>query len=107
MRRKKPEIARAAEELMEALRHRKPDAQDMKKLQALHRQMGRQLRDASDQQKWKRRASWCLGVFAVILIGHWILSVVEFDAAVSDAAIWVSELDSEFYWVLLAGFVAQ
>lgn len=107
VRRKKPEIARAAEELMEALRHRKPDAQDMKKLQALHRQMGRQLRDASDQQKWKRRASWCLGVFAVMLIGHWILSVVEFDAAVSDAAIWVSELDSEFYWVLLAGFVAQ
>jgi uncharacterized membrane protein YfcA len=106
-RRKKSSVSGAVDDLMEALRSTRPDQKELKKLQTLHAQIGKELQDGSEQLKWKRLATRSLAVFGVMLLGHWILSVIEFDSALADAAAWVGNLDSDFYWVLLAGFVAQ
>jgi uncharacterized protein len=56
---------------------------------------------------WKKIATRSLLVFAIMLIGHFILSYIPLkDFAVSTID-WYKTLDPNFHWMVLAGFLAQ
>lgn len=59
------------------------------------------------EQKWRRIASRSLFAFFFMFIGHLILSYVPFTQLFNDSKELVSSLDSTFYWMILAGFLAQ
>jgi siroheme synthase-like protein len=68
--------------------------------------------DVNDQrkateQRWKRVASYSLFAFFFMFLGHLVLSYIPFSNlwnSLSDAA---GNLDSSFYWMIFAGFLAQ
>ena len=63
--------------------------------------------DRRAENKWKRIASWSVGVFAVMLIGHFIFAYIPL-ASVADGAVgFYHSLDKNFPWMVLAGFLAQ
>jgi siroheme synthase-like protein len=57
--------------------------------------------------KWKRIASWFLFAFFFMFLGHLILSFIPFNALLTSTADFVQSFDSTFYWMILAGFLAQ
>ncbi|MGB8191711.1 MAG: TSUP family transporter, partial [Chitinophagaceae bacterium] len=59
------------------------------------------------EKKWRRIASWLVFAFFFMFVGHVILSYVPFsDLMVTIKGI-PKELDQQFYWMILAGFLAQ
>lgn len=59
------------------------------------------------EERWKKIATRSLLVFAIMLIGHFILSYIPMrDLAVSTVD-WYKTLDPNFHWMVLAGFLAQ
>lgn len=59
------------------------------------------------EQKWRRIASRSLFAFFFMFIGHLVLSYVPFTQLFTQSKELVSSLDSTFYWMILAGFLAQ
>lgn len=59
------------------------------------------------EQKWRRIASRSLFAFFFMFIGHLLLSYVPFTQLFAESKELVSSLDSTFYWMILAGFLAQ
>ncbi|HJU46104.1 MAG TPA: sulfite exporter TauE/SafE family protein, partial [Chitinophagaceae bacterium] len=59
------------------------------------------------ERRWRKIATYSLVSFALMLIGHFIFSYLPFQQIAHDAAGWYKTLDKSFYWVLLAGFLAQ
>lgn len=59
------------------------------------------------EQKWRRIASRSLFAFFFMFIGHLVLSYVPFTQLFTESKELVSSLDSTFYWMILAGFLAQ
>jgi siroheme synthase-like protein len=59
------------------------------------------------EQRWKKIASGFLFAFFFMFIGHLLLSYVPFAAILTESKNLVQSLDSTFYWMILAGFLAQ
>jgi uncharacterized protein len=59
------------------------------------------------ERRWKKIASGFLFAFFFMFIGHLILSYVPFTALFNDSKNFLQSLDSTFYWMILAGFLAQ
>ncbi len=56
---------------------------------------------------WKNIATYSVGAFALMLIGHFILSYVPVKGIADSTVQWYGTLDKNFHWMVLAGFLAQ
>jgi siroheme synthase-like protein len=56
---------------------------------------------------WKKIATYSVGAFALMLIGHFILSYVPVKGIADSTVQWYGTLDKSFHWMVLAGFLAQ
>jgi uncharacterized protein len=64
--------------------------------------------DASlSEKRWRRIASYSVGAFALMLIGHFIFSYIPFQSIANEAVDFYKGLDKNFPWMVLAGFLAQ
>nr|WP_294989460.1 TSUP family transporter [uncultured Sediminibacterium sp.] len=59
------------------------------------------------ERRWKKIASIFLFAFFFMFVGHLVLSYVPFTQLFSQSRELISSLDSTFYWMILAGFLAQ
>jgi len=59
------------------------------------------------EQRWKKIASWCLFAFFFMFTGHLALSYVPFGEILKNSTNLAQQLDHTFYWMILAGFLAQ
>ena len=59
------------------------------------------------EQRWKRIATWCLFAFFFMFVGYFILSYLPLNSVVDNVRTGITSLDSKFYWLILAGFLAQ
>lgn len=57
--------------------------------------------------KWRRIAKWSLVIFGSMLIGHFIFSYIPFKALANGTIDFYLQLDKNFGWIMLAGFLAQ
>ena len=57
--------------------------------------------------RWRKIATYSLLGFALMLIGHFIFSYLPFRQMADDTVKWYQTLDSNFHWMVLAGFLAQ
>ncbi|HMP95251.1 MAG TPA: TSUP family transporter, partial [Phnomibacter sp.] len=62
---------------------------------------------AEKAQKWRKVAQWSLIVFASMLIGHFIFSYINVRQVAGSIGSLYGQLDANFHWMLLAGFLAQ
>jgi siroheme synthase-like protein len=62
-------------------------------------------RDRAD--KWKQIATWSLVIFASMLIGYFLFTYVPFRALADGTIDFYLQLDKNFGWILMAGFLAQ
>ena len=58
-------------------------------------------------RSWHDIAKWLLVAFAILLITHFILTFIDFRAAAVGVVTLYRQLDPNFHWMLLAGFLAQ
>jgi len=63
--------------------------------------------NAVNEKRWRKIATYSLIAFALMLIGHFIFSYIPIKELASNTADWYKTLDSDFHWMLLAGFLAQ
>ncbi len=56
---------------------------------------------------WKKIATYSVGAFALMLVGHFILSYVPVKGIADSTVEWYGTLDKNFHWMVLAGFLAQ
>ena len=61
----------------------------------------------SNERKWKRIATYSVIAFALMLIGHFILSYIPFREVADSSLTMIRSLDKAFPWMVLAGFLAQ
>lgn len=59
------------------------------------------------QKHWKKIATYSIGSFALMLIGHFIFSYIPFSDISDQATGFYQTLDKNFHWMVLAGFLAQ
>lgn len=59
------------------------------------------------EQRWKKIASGFLFAFFFMFVGHLVLSYIPFTALFNESKNLLQSLDSTFYWMILAGFLAQ
>lgn len=59
------------------------------------------------EKRWKKIASIFLFAFFFMFVGHLVLSYVPFSQLFVQSKELVATLDSTFYWMILAGFLAQ
>lgn len=59
------------------------------------------------ERRWKKIASGFLFAFFFMFVGHLVLSYVPFETLFTESKVLVQSLDSTFYWMILAGFLAQ
>ncbi len=64
------------------------------------------VKDASEQ-KWRKIASYFLFAFFFMFAGHMILSYLPLSEVLAGLQKSASEVDSTFYWMIGAGFLAQ
>ncbi len=60
-----------------------------------------------NEKQWRRIASYSLFAFVFMFLGHLILSYIPISNLVDDFKIMVLRIDSSFYWMIAAGFLAQ
>ncbi|MGN6291864.1 MAG: TSUP family transporter [Chitinophagaceae bacterium] len=63
--------------------------------------------DNSGERRWRKIASYSVGIFALMLIGHFIFSYIPLKVIADETVSWYKGLDKNFHWMLLAGFLAQ
>jgi uncharacterized protein len=63
--------------------------------------------DKPAQKHWKKIATYSIGSFALMLIGHFIFSYIPFRDISEQATGFYQTLDKNFHWMVLAGFLAQ
>jgi siroheme synthase-like protein len=63
--------------------------------------------DKPAQKHWKKIATYSVGSFALMLIGHFIFSYIPFRDISDQATGFYQTLDKNFHWMVLAGFLAQ
>lgn len=59
------------------------------------------------ERRWRKIATYSLIAFGLMLVGHFIFSYLPFQRIADDTVKWYSQLDKNFHWMLLAGFLAQ
>lgn len=59
------------------------------------------------EARWKKRATYALTAFGLMLIGHFVFSYLPLKDIVLDLGAWYGTLDPNFGWMVLAGFLAQ
>lgn len=59
------------------------------------------------ERRWKKIASYSVGIFALMLIGHFIFSYIPLNSIADEAVTFYKGLDKNFPWMVLAGFLAQ
>lgn len=59
------------------------------------------------ERRWRKIATYSLIAFGLMLIGHFIFSYLPFQRIADDTVKWYGQLDKNFHWMLLAGFLAQ
>lgn len=59
------------------------------------------------EKKWKKIASYILIAFALMLFGHFVLSYLPTKAIADSSVELYKSLDKNFFWIVLAGFLAQ
>lgn len=57
--------------------------------------------------RWRKIATYSLGAFGLMLIGHFIFSYLPIRQMATDTRDWYNTLDPNFHWMVLAGFLAQ
>ncbi|HMU45405.1 MAG TPA: sulfite exporter TauE/SafE family protein [Chitinophagaceae bacterium] len=57
--------------------------------------------------RWKRIATICLVTFSILLLGLFAYTYMPYEKAYSTVKDWYGHLDSNFHWIVLAGFLAQ
>jgi uncharacterized membrane protein YfcA len=77
----------------------------VKKLNALTRVLVES--DNSAERRWKKIASYSVGIFAIMLIGYFIFSYIPVKSIADETVNWYRGLDKNFHWMVLAGFLAQ
>jgi siroheme synthase-like protein len=60
-----------------------------------------------NEYKWKRKVTYLLVAFALMMIGHFIFSYIPIRQLWNEGTTWYGTLDSNFHWMVLAGFLAQ
>src|SRR5258705_916745 len=63
--------------------------------------------NAVNERRWRKIATYSLIAFALMLVGHFIFSYLPIKDLASSTVNWYKTLDSNFHWMLLAGFLAQ
>lgn len=63
--------------------------------------------NSANEKRWRRRATYLLAAFALMLIGHFVFSYLPLSQMASDTVAWYNSLDKNFHWMVLAGFLAQ
>jgi siroheme synthase-like protein len=59
------------------------------------------------ERRWRKIATYSLIAFGLMLIGHFIFSYLPFQRIADDTVKWYQQLDKNFHWMMLAGFLAQ
>jgi siroheme synthase-like protein len=59
------------------------------------------------ERRWRRIATWCIFAFFFMFTGYFILSYLPLASLVDYIGEGISQLDSKFYWMIVAGFLAQ
>jgi uncharacterized protein len=59
------------------------------------------------EQRWKKIASYFLFAFFFMFVGHLVLSYIPFSDILGGLQKMAGEVDSKFYWMIGAGFLAQ
>ncbi len=59
------------------------------------------------ERQWKKIASWFLFAFFFMFFGYVVISYIPFENLYSTSKTFLSGIDNKFYWMILAGFVAQ
>lgn len=57
--------------------------------------------------RWRKIATYSLGAFGLMLIGHFIFSYIPIRQLATETSDWYGTLDPNFHWMVLAGFLAQ
>jgi siroheme synthase-like protein len=63
--------------------------------------------NADKERRWRKIATYSLIAFALMLVGHFILSYLPLKQMADDTVSWYQTLDKNFHWMVLAGFLAQ
>lgn len=61
----------------------------------------------SGEKRWRKIASWSIFAFFFMFIGHLVLSYIPYEAVLASSQLALQQLDDTFYWMILAGFLAQ
>ena len=64
-------------------------------------------RNLRGERQWRKIATWSLFAFLFMIIGHIILSYVPLSQLAEQIRRIPKEIDSSFYWMIGAGFIAQ
>ncbi|MEJ7769552.1 MAG: TSUP family transporter [Chitinophagaceae bacterium] len=59
------------------------------------------------EKRWRQIASWILFAFFFMFFGHVLLSYIPYEQLLTSLQGMSQHLDKHFYWMILAGFVAQ
>jgi siroheme synthase-like protein len=60
-----------------------------------------------NEYKWKRKVTYFLIAFALMMVGHFIFSYIPIRQLWDEGTTWYGTLDKNFHWMVLAGFLAQ
>lgn len=62
---------------------------------------------SNSEKRWRRIVTWCLFAFFFMFAGHVVLSYLPLGSLIDSIKDGARQLDSKFYWMILAGFLAQ
>ncbi len=62
---------------------------------------------SNSEKRWRRIVTWCLFAFFFMFAGHLVLSYLPLASLIDSAKEGILQLDSKFYWMIAAGFLAQ
>ncbi len=82
-------------------------ARKVKKLNEITAVLADKKKPSVAEQKWKKIASIFLFAFFFMFVGHLILSYLPLSQLFTQSKELIASLDSTFYWMILAGFLAQ
>ena len=81
----------------------------VKKLNTLTASLVNEQHDLEEiaSKRWKKIATYAVVAFGFMLLGHWIFSYIPFNNIEAATFNVVNQLDKNFHWMVLAGFLAQ
>jgi uncharacterized protein len=83
-------------------------ASKVKKLDEITKVLAAQkVLDRPAEKNWRRIASWLVFAFFFMFIGHFVLSYLPLNELIKTVRGIPDQIDSKFYWMILAGFLAQ